>query len=283
MAEQLEQSQGQPAAEMQAEATTPAVNGVAQETTAPAEIPEWKQELNRIQEAHQREIKALQEQNLKLQHGMDKTFGKLRQKVTGIKQVVDTLVPEPKREQFKSDAEYQQAQEIVKPIRNKILENEQAIEKAEREAEEQAERDSYIQAIGGQLQTLPQEDSARILGKYNQALSRGQDYDIDKDMLAFVAHSGNGVKILDTLYDNPDMVASLKRMSLPAKMAALVNISMSAGNIVNAQAAPSLQPVAAQTKVAPPTMPKQTSGGGAKKPIYASSAQEYLALRMGRK
>lgn len=283
MAEQLEPVQGQKVeAQANTEATTPAANGGDASSAAQSDEaakpqvqePEWKAEIRRLQESHQKEIQ-------KLQHGMDKSFGKLRSRITGVRQIVDTLVPEPKREQFKNEDEFKQAQAIVQPIRERIQASENEIESAERQEAERQEREGYISSIGNQLGTMPQEEQARILGKYQAAIAQGQDFDLDNDMLSFVAVSRNGVQILDALYDQPQLVAQIRRASPMVKAAMLTNLGMSLN--ANQVAAQAPKPVVAQP-VNPPAIPAKTGGtGGIKSPIQAKTAQEYLQLRLGKK
>jgi hypothetical protein len=283
MSEQLETVK-----ETATETTNPEVVQSTQQVEAQSQQPEEKQPWQVAMESYDKRIADIEAKHQaeiqRMQHGMNKSFGKLRNQVDTYRKMIDTIVPEPKREQFTDEAQFQQAKKVVEPIRTQFSQLEEQTQRAEREAVEAEQRNTLVQSVVSKVSALPAERAGEISQRYQQALQMGQqmgvDMDVDNDILQFVSSVDNGADVLDAIYQNPQTVLTLKAQPLMGKIAMLMNISKTA------QTLPSVTPsapIAAQATVSEPARPIKTSGSGLKAPTSARTAQEYLQMRLAQR
>ena len=186
-----------------------------------AAVDPLEQRLAELESKYQREIK-------RLEHGLGKSIGKLRQRNRALEEVISRLVPDPSSIQFKSDDERKAYESYAKPIIEDIKAKVSEIENAEKSEEVEALRAQMVHTTLQGLQQLP--DAQEIALMYNRAIQNGAEYDLDDDILAFTAHYP---ALLRALYADPQQIPTLKRMPSSVKTATLVAL-MAQANAHNA-------------------------------------------------
>ena len=254
------------------------VPNAAAETTPPEPKPDWQVALDEIKAEHKRELEEVRKQAERLQRNLTKDINKAHAKITQQRAIINEFVPEIKREQFRTDDEFKAAQATLEPIRTKVTQFDREAEQAEQAEREQMEREQYIGGLQQRMASLPPEQMQAITNKYQAAITAGTQYDVDHDIMAFVGTAANGPQILDALYTNPEQVVALKRMPAAAKVAALVNLSMSV------QAKPqATQPAPIAAPITTPAAPPRGGSPAGKSISDFRSAQEMLEWRRKQK
>ena len=256
----LEQDQGTEAEApetplVEAEGTEAPAESTSGETSGEAgevpEVPEWQKALDEQKKAYDAQIE-------KMQKGMDKSIGKMRtsyrDQVEALKARFDSIMPEPKREQYESDAAFNAAKKVIDPIRQDWSKQDADLQK-QTESEQQAEiQAQFVEGYKRQLSAHPKAED--VNAKYVNAISVNPELDLDNDMIAFVGMSSKGVDVVDKLYDNPSMIPQLKAMPQAAKVAYLSDLAMSQPQVSNPA------PVPPKAQVAPPAKPPKGGSGG---------------------